>query len=507
MIVTIQSGGGVIADEVPQELPDGAWTSAGNVRFKDGYAQRFSGHTSTFTTPPAAAYHVANYPIAAGNFWIHSGLASTYADNGTTQTDITGTSLTGTADNRFTSCVLGGVYVQNNQADVPSFWAGDTGTNLATVTGWNSAWRCKSLRSFKQYLLALNVTKSTTNFGSMVKWSGAADPGSLPTTWDEADATNDAGEVDLSETPDSIVDGLALGDTFLVYKERSIYGMQATGGNEIFRIFRVPGDHGALAQNCVAEFPGGHCVLTASDVVVHNGTSPQSILNGRMRRYLFGDIDPTNFRRSFLVANHAQQEIWVCYPAIGETTCTKALVWNYQGNTFGVRDLPNATAAAFGPLSVSASDTWDADSDVWDDDTSLWDQVDVSQADKRLLMASTAPALYLMDQSGNFSGTAYTATLQRTGMHFGSPSMVKTVRSVYPRIDGPTGTTVSIQVGAANDPETSPVWSPAVTYTIGSTYKADIFATGRFLSLRISGVRGSWRFKSLDMDIVERGMY
>ena len=61
-IVTIPSTGlGIIADEVPQELPEGAWSSGLNVRFRDGYAQRIKGHTSVLTNPSAAAYHIARY--------------------------------------------------------------------------------------------------------------------------------------------------------------------------------------------------------------------------------------------------------------------------------------------------------------------------------------------------------------------------------------------------------------------------------------------------------------
>ena len=236
MIVTIPSTGlGIIADEQPHELPDGAWSTGLNVRFRDGYAQRIKGHSSTLTAPGAAAYHVARYNIGAN--WIHCTLAGAFADNGTTQTDITGSSLTGGADDRFTSCVFGGVYVQSNQKQVPMFWGSNTALNLATLTGWDANDKCEAIRAFKNYLIALNITKTTTNYGSMVKWSDAAAPGTIPAKWVPA-ADNDAGEVDLAETSDVIVDGRALGDTFVIYKSASMYGMQYIGGNDIFRFFR-----------------------------------------------------------------------------------------------------------------------------------------------------------------------------------------------------------------------------------------------------------------------------
>jgi hypothetical protein len=88
------------------------------------------------------------------------------------------------------------------------------------------------------------------------------------------------------------------------------------------------------------------------------------------------------------------------------------------------------------------------------------------------------------------------------------PYSVKTVRSIYPRIEGPTGATVTIEVGATMDAEVPIAWAAPVTYTIGSTRKADSFATGRFLALRISSSASSpWRLKSIDLDVIQRGAY
>jgi hypothetical protein len=508
-IITIPATGavGIIADEAPQELPDGAWSSGDNVRFEYGYATKIKGHLAIMNNPSAAAYHIAPYTVGNTNFWIHTTLTGAFADDGTTKTDISGTALSGGAGDIFTSTVLGGIFYLNNQANVPYYWGGDTGTNYATLTGWDANWRCKALRSFKNALLALNVTKTSTAYTSLVKVSDGADVGSVPGTWDHTDATADAREIELAETSDAIVDGKPLGDMFVVYKQRSTYALQYTGGVEVMRYFRIPGDTGVLTQNCIANARSGHVILTASDVVFHTGNAPESIIDGKMRRWLFNRIDGTYFARCFVVANPAREEVWICYPENGETTCTQALVWNHKSNTFGVRDLPNVTAGAFGPVISGTGGTWDADTEVWDVDDTTWDQLDISQADQRLLMSSTASRIYMMDQTTKFDGTDFTSTLTRTGMALGAPDRVKLVRAIYPRIEGFTGTTLSIQVGGANDAETSPVWSTASTYTVGSTYKADTFASGRFISLKITGTSGAWRLKSCDMDVVQSGRY
>jgi hypothetical protein len=93
-------------------------------------------------------------------------------------------------------------------------------------------------------------------------------------------------------------------------------------------------------------------------------------------------------------------------------------------------------------------------------------------------------------------------------MDFGDSYSVKTIRSIRPRIDGVTGETVSIQVGAAMTPDASPVWQTAQTFTIGTDIKIDSFTTGRFLSVRFTNTNyGAWRMKSFDVDYVNAGAY
>ena len=505
--IQLPVGGGVVADEVPQEKADGTWDTGSNTRFRDGFLRKTEGYTTTsLTAPSAAAYHVAPYQANGYRYWIHNTLTDTYADNGTAKTTITGTTSTGTADNRFISTVLGGVYVQTNEADPPKYWGG-TGT-LATLTGWTSTHRCKSIRSFKYYLIALNITKGATNYAHMVKWSHAAEPGTIPTSWDETDATKDAGEFDLSETTDSLIDGLALGDTFIAYKERSMYGLMYVGGNAIFRQVRLPGDYGILAANCVVNTPNGHVVLTSGpDIVIHQGGQPKSILERKMRTWLASNMDPTYLGRSFMVANHVKSEVWTCFPATGASTCTKALIWNYTEDTFAIIDLPNTTAGAFGPLATTAGGTWASDSNTWASDATTWNETSVA-LDRRVILTGTSSLLYLMDEGDTFAGSAISASVERTDITLGDPDRRKMIRGVRLRVDAAAATVLSVQVGASDDPEVAPTWSTAVTYTVGTTFQANTIAAGRFLSIRISSAAGGqWRIKTIGLDVVLLGNY
>ena len=499
---------GFIPDQPTQELPVNAWSSVENIRFRNGCAERVEGHAPIFNTPAVTPYHVAPYQTNLKRFIVHCGLSAVYADDGTTRTNITGTAPTGTATDFWTDAVLGGVLLLNNGVDVPTYWAG-TGT-LASLPGWNANWRCKSIGAFKNFAVAVGITKSGTYYPHMVKWSDAADPGAAPASWDETDATKLAGEQDIAETPDLIVDQLVLGDANLIYKERSIYAMRFIGGTQVFEFRRIPGNYGMLARGCGAVTPKGHVVLSSGDVVLVDGVNePRSILDGRTKRWLFtSQIDSQNYTKAFVVANPSRSEVWVCYPEVGQTVCTRALIWNWESDTFGIRSLPNVTHACSGLVDYSAANSWSADTGTWDTDSSLWNQDEFTPADPRMVLATTAPALFLADAGTTFNGSGVAATLERSGLAFDAPEQVKVIRSVIPRVDAPAGTVLQISVGGAMDAETLPVWSAPVTYTVGSSYKADLFASGRFLGLRIQSTSGArWRIKSMSLDIQPQGLY
>lgn len=510
-VTTVPSSGqfGYIADATPQELPANAFSFAQNMRFRNGYAERFRGSTQVFTAPSVTPYFITPYRVGSSKYWIHIGIASAFADDGATRTDITPASpFTGGIDDRWTGGSASGVLIANNGIDQPQFWGGNTGLNFANLTAWNANHRAASVRPFKQYIVALDITKSGTRYASMVKWSAAAVPGSLPASWDETDATKDAGEQDLAETPDVLIDQLQLGDINVLYKERSMYAMQYIGAPFIWRFYRLPGEVGMLARGCAANTPKGHVVLTAGDLILHNGQGPTSIVNARMRNWLFNSIDTTNYARSFLAVNQPMNEVWVCFPESGQAACTLALVWNWVDDTFGVRKLPNATYGDSGQVLTSTTATWASDTNTWASDTTTWNNDGSGVAQARLLLSSSNPLITLTETGGQFDGVTPTCILERTGMAFDAPDVVKTIRSITPRIDAVAGTILSFQVGGSMDAEVAPTWSAVSTYTVGSTRKVDLFATGRFLSLRITSASVQpWRLKSFDADIISHGVY
>lgn len=501
---------GLVADQPAQELPENAFSSVSNVRFRDGIASRFDGHASIFSAPSVTPYWIGSFGTVDKRYWIHAGLASVFADDGTTRTDITGTAPTGAIDDRWTGGTLNGVFFLNNGVDKPMYWAGDTALNLATLPGWGATWKAKSLGAFKYHLIAVGITKGTTYYPHMVKWSSAADPGAAPASWDEADATIDAGEQDIGETPGIIVDQLVLGEVNIIYKEDSMYTMQYVGGDSIFAFKRLPGNYGMIARGCGAITPRGHVVLANGDLVLVDGVSaPQSLLTSRYKRALFStQIDTSVYKRCFVTANPTKNEVLVAYPTYGKTACDKALVWNWIDNTLSPRDLPDATYAACGLLDYTLADTYDAQTLTYDEVARAYNQNDYTPADLRLLICGTAPGIYLADTGTKFGLTSIEWMLERTGLAFDDPDTVKTMLSLTPRAQAATGTQFYVQLGGSMDAEVAPTWGEPILYTVGSTLKAYGFASGKFLAYRLYGSQSQpVAFKSIDVDLQARGKF
>ena len=495
---------GIIKDQEGYELPPAAWTDGNNVRMHQGWIGSVSGSTKLIDCG-AVPYWITPFYTATTRYLAYAGLSKIYVNDGTTETNITPTPApTAVASDKWTGGVLSGVLVLNNGRDIPWYYAG-TGTATA-LTAWTSTWRCKSLRPFKQFLISLNITKSSTNYPYMVKWSAAADPGSVPGSWDETDATKDAGEQDLAETPDAIIDGAALGDIFVVYKERSAWGMQYIGGQFIWRFYQLPNTLGMLTQNCVANTPKGHVVLAQGDVYIHTGGETKSLIDQRMRNYLFAAIDDQNYTACFVTQNPRRSEVWVCFPETGSTSCTKALVWNWASDTLSLRDLQNFNAATPGVFSYYGG-AWSADSDTWASDTTTWnDGADFNINDSRLFAATAAGQIVSLDTGTTFTGEAITSTATKVGIHADAPERVKLLSRVWPRIDADAGTTVSIEVGASMVAEATPTWQAAQTFTVGTDERVDVFTSGRYLAVRLTST-GQWRMRSLDLDIEQRGAW
>jgi hypothetical protein len=506
----VNCGSGVNRDLMPSELAPDLWSDCQNARFRNGFAEKRRGIQAAFTTPTVVPYYIDTYNAGSSRFLVQAGLAKVFVDDGTTRTEITPVSpFTGAVDNRWTGGSLQGTLILNNGVDSPMYWNGDTATDLAALTGWTPGWKSDVIRPFKYYLVALGNTRGGAKQIHNVGWSNSAQPGAIPTTWTAATG-NDAGAVDLAETTGVMVDCLPWGDVNIIYKQDARYAMQYIGGNDVFRFVRLPGSDGLLARGCVVNTPKGQVFMSSGDVRIHQGGDSVSIIEGSNRRWLFNNMDSTNAGRSFLAVNPQKNEVWVCFPSTGSSSCDRALVWNWQDNTWGDFTLPNVTYGTTGlvPTNLSSS-VIDSVSLVIDTDTAVINANDYSQNENRLVLSTTDPKIGLAETGSTDFGTAVPFMLEKTGISFGDTDAVKVLNASRPQINAIPGTVVTVYHGSAMHPADAVVYSAGYTFTVGTSTRATSFARGgRYMAWKMtSSDYAPVVMKSNDIEYIKQGRF
>lgn len=505
----IENISGIIDDVPDYELPENVLSAGENIRFLDGKVLKIKGHTQVFGANPITPYYARPYNDQTTYYWIVPGENKIYLTDGTAWTNITrqngGTdqNYAASLDTNWNGGILSGLPILNNGIDSPQSWSGQTSDRCVDLryddsnTWADKVYTAKCMRIFKSYIFAMDITKAGTRFENLFKWSSSSSAGSLP-DWDVADATKDAGE-NAIKTETALIDGLPLRDTFIIYAEDSAYGVQHIGGRFVFRFYRMFSD-GIVSRRCVKEVRGHHVALTANDVIIHDGQTPKSLLNRQRRRWLFNNIDADNYERSFIIPNYRNNELWICFPSTGQTLADTALIWNYEDNTFGHRELPSCPHIGYGVIDPGESKIIDDQTQIIDTDDSIIDARTYNPTVFYPLLLGTN--LYQADDTEQFNGTNISSYAERTGLDFGS-ERTKRIKRIIPKMSG-TGA-VTFSLGSQKYPGDSVDWTN-YTFTPGTDWKIDSRKTGKLFGYKIASTGNiTWDLSSIDFEFEDAG--
>jgi len=514
---------GEVRDTPIYMLPPEAFNIALNMGVRNGGLERLLGWEQVFGTPGVAPHFAMPIRTASATLWLYVSLTKAYGYDGTTHTDITRTAggdYTATATEQWNGTLLGGIPLVNNGIDVPQVWLTiSLATPLTALANWPATLRAKVIRAFGPYLIAIGVSKSGTSLPHLVKWSHAADPGTVPTTWDETDATADAGETDLPDVHSgALVEMLPLGNTMYLFKENSTWKMKYIGGRFIFDFGQsawLP-TTGILAARCVTITNDGtrQVWATQDDILWHDGNRVKSILDQRQKARLFNEIDTTNYGTSFMFDNPSQSEIYFCYPGPGMSQPDRALLLKYgQSDNWVVTSVDGITFrnGVSGQIQTPNTELWSDGVDTWDDDTGPWSQI---ERRKVILCAPASMKFFKLDNSPHRDGLDFTGTLQRLGLAvLGKKrngewivdfNRWKQIDGIWPKV---TGGQITIRMGSQQLVDGPVTWNPTVLYTPNS----DIVAypgpvSGRAVAIEMSGQSG-WRVDGYKMDVLDLGSF
>ena len=519
---------GIVSDAPAAMQPPEAWTDALNMRFIDSKAVRFSGEQAAMDPPSVPPAHVVNIQTSAGSFWLYASAigagSKVYVYNSGVHTDISNTGDYDVEDpSKWNSTIFQGIPILNHGGGIPQYWAEiDIGTDLDDLPNWPTDLTAKVIGSYKNYLVALNTSAPDDVRPHRVLVSDSAEPGTLPTSWDETDPAVDAVDYDLSDVNSGeIMWGAPLRDVFAIYKAEATWIMRHIGGQLIMSWDPMLQTSGILAPRCGVPLSlpiqkvQVHFVMTGEDLGIFNAQAFESVVDRKIRKRLISSIDPTFFHLAHCFDNPAQDEAWFAYPENGMDHCNMAVVWNYRTNTVTFRQYKGAHAAT-GVVESTNETTWDdfSDSVTWDN---IGDDKWQDDSRRKLIIADDVNTKLLQGDLGlDFNGTAFPSFVERTALAIigqdreGAPLVDyqkrRLVTRIWPKV---SGSPVLISLGGQDKIDGPLTYGTPMLYDPAgeSNYvDPDPPLNTRLVAIKIEDVNGQdFSCEGYDIDIHELG--
>ena len=525
---------GVITDVSPYDLPIGAWSNSRNVRFEGDAVTR----ASVFKPFILSQDFTASPPIYVVDDTLRgtSKSISTLRANGTITrvadgviSDVSPSPALSTTTENVTGTTIGSVSYINNAIDPPVSYT-NSETRYSTIPHWPTGYRCKSLRSYGDFLIAINLSNTIGNFPNSIRWSDAVQVGTRP-KWALGEENSLAGDNVLNGSSGFLIDGFELGSMFVIYGSHEVFAMNYVGAPFIFEFRKLFSNFSIMTQNCVVEVNSMHFVFCEDDIVNTDGGSYQSICNARTRKAIFSRIDYSKRENCRVIHNSLKSEILFCYASnAGEAAwlpnelgCNEAAVYNYANDTWSFIDLPNVICGTevMHPIgAVEEASTWEGIAIAWDESNDSWSFTTASPM--TLVLATkgddnTVPGkLYFYDdaQGGRIGNAADTnvfwqAWSEMTLHDFDSLGIsitsAKLVKSFAPQViteNENQYVTYYIKAEPLNTSVTN--WTDPFTYNPYFSHIIDTRISGRYISLRYEIPEQTVaKFSGFDIDVMK----
>ena len=210
------------------------------------------------------------------------------------------------------------------------------------------------LRPYKNRLVAMNLFNdadtSTTDDDTfhpidLVWSSNITGLGSLTGAEWQVTTTNSAGDSFLTATPGKILDGMQLGEDFIVTKTDSVVRVYETDDNLVLGFDTLLEDDGAYSARCIANIGNSQQLIVGNfGVITHDGRGDKKdIAKGVFQDALYDAVNPVHKDLSFLFLQTRDKEVWFSFSSKANTGggCDMAFVYEYNTGKLHMRSLPN----------------------------------------------------------------------------------------------------------------------------------------------------------------------
>lgn len=532
--IKVMGDGGLIVDLSPWELFPNKVTKCENIRFIDGSLQstrRLAAYGPEYEYIPVltprwlhAWERVENGDISvilAGN------ISLSISSNGGSWGDVTNPMYLGSGGyqgNDWNSFTWGRAVLFNNGVEVPQYL--DTSDlTFVDLPNWNThpstLTTARSVRPFKSYMVAMDITDDGVRQETLVGWSDVSEPTLPPPSWDWQDPTTLAGRNPLPPDSGRLVDGLVLGDAFIIYSEYAAYAMTESGTDLVFDFRRVI-PHGLLSKSAVCQYQNFHFVIGQDRIYTHDGFTVQYPADQKVESEFFRTISNNN---KIVQCVHYQRnnEIVVLYET--QSDGRQALIWNYLNSTWTKLSLGPIRCAAYGPFQPTPSVTYDVIDTTYDTETRQYNDFSTEAIGQFLYMGAEKyigsdgheyySMVFVADRNETWVNPdpdyyppymGQEAYVERTGLDLDEITKdvesVKQVLRIAPQIDATGKREIEFRVGGQHITNGPLVWGPWVKLDPSKGYKCDVRLTYRYLAWALRCTSETWfRMDSMDLDI------
>jgi hypothetical protein len=189
----------------------------------------------------------------------------------------------------------------------------------------------------QNYLLVSDVSRFVFAFGAneygsttvdpmLIRWSDQEDP----YNWTPA-PTNQAGFLRLSRGSE-IITAVQSRQEVLVWTDAALYSLQYVGAPIVWGAQIVGENISIVGQNAVAFSNGVSYWMGKDKFYKYDGRS--QTLNCDLRRYVFSDINTTQYAQICAGTNEGFNEVWWFYCSANSTEIDKYVIYNYVENVW-----------------------------------------------------------------------------------------------------------------------------------------------------------------------------
>jgi hypothetical protein len=402
-----------------------------------------------------------------------------------------------------------------NREDRVPWYLPASATAFAPIPNWNSTYRAHLIRASNSALIAFNVTQGAANYPTMVMTSSFAQANTAPASWDYTNPATNATMNILADMEGSIIDAQSLHNDMYIYGINETWLMQFVSGTQIWTYKKIFDNRGAINANCSIEVQGRHYVFGLDDLWTHDGVTPQSIADGRVREFIYSSMVMSKANRCFVTHNPLLKEIHFCYVSgDGKTAfpgysqsgfdgCNRQAVYNYSTDSWTFDDIPYCYSASRANVDITL--TYANDPNTYQTQGGSYQDA-ANSAKKPLCYVGDSNStyglssmFYAFDLNGAGSMAPYAVDIPATpGMYVENSGIdldavgedlpaYKVISSIYPqgRLDI-NAKPVTFIVGGADYYTTVPVLSDPQTWNGANLYKLDFQMPGRYLTMSMT---------------------